>query len=232
MGNRSNGKRAVTEIDTASVIHQISIQAAIDITGSPFSDTISKGNRLFNDIIYNNGVSSKIIDTYRGSILGLAIDIGTTTVVINLVDLESGEIVHTSSFENPQRFGGSDVMNRISYDGGKYTGELQAVLVSSINFEIGEMVKIKKIRRNQIYEIVAVGNTTMRDIFLGLNVQTIGVKPYKSITEFEMIDDKRPHTAITTTAKSLGLRINRNGMVYSGPLISSHLGSEALCPAP
>ena len=47
------------------------------------------------------------MDTYRGRILGLAVDIGTTTVAMNLVDLESGEIVATSSFENPQRFGGA-----------------------------------------------------------------------------------------------------------------------------
>jgi len=217
----------VNEIEKVVDFSVLRRQPKILTAGTDVNTNISPAVvRDGNNVIYNNGESSKIIDIYRGSILGLAIDIGTTTVVINLVDLESGEIIHTSSFENPQRFGGSDIMNRISYDGGKYAGELQAVLVSSINFEIGEMVKIKKIRRNQIYEIVAVGNTTMRDIFLGLNVQTIGVKPYKSITEFEMIDDKRPHTAITVTAKSLGLRINRNGMVYTGPLISSHLGSD------
>ena len=83
-------------------------------------------------VISNNVV----LDSYRGSILGLAGDIGTTTVVLNLVDLETGETLITSSFENPQRFGGADVMNRISYDGGAYPGELQQVMLSSINFEI------------------------------------------------------------------------------------------------
>jgi uncharacterized 2Fe-2S/4Fe-4S cluster protein (DUF4445 family) len=51
---------------------------------------------------------------------GLAIDLGTATVVMNLVDLESAEILYTASFENPQKFGGSDVKNRISYDGGPF----------------------------------------------------------------------------------------------------------------
>ena len=51
------------------------------------------------------------VDRYRGHLYGLAIDIGTTTVVANLVDLENGETVSVSSFENPQRFGGSDIMN-------------------------------------------------------------------------------------------------------------------------
>ena len=79
------------------------------------------------------------LDDYRGEIYGLAIDAGTTTVVLNLVDLESGKVVYTASFENPQRFGGSDIMNRISYDGGAFHGELQQVMLSAINFEIGEM---------------------------------------------------------------------------------------------
>ena len=146
--------------------------------------------------------------------------------MINLVNLQSGEILHTTSFENPQRFGGSDVMNRISYDTGIYHGELKSVLISSINFEIKEMVRELKIRRNYIYEVVVVGNTTMRDMFLGLNVESIGVKPYKSLTEFKQINSEIPHTAITAKAKDTGLRINKNGIVYGAPMISSHLGSD------
>ena len=51
-----------------------------------------------------------------GPILGIAMDLGTTTVVLRLVDLESGELIADTSFENPQRFGGSEVMSRIAYD--------------------------------------------------------------------------------------------------------------------
>ena len=67
------------------------------------------------------------IDRYRGHLYGLALDIGTTTVVANLVNLENGETVSVSSFENPQRFGGSDIMNRITYDG-EFQGELRRSL--------------------------------------------------------------------------------------------------------
>ena len=90
-------------------------------------------------------------DTYRGRILGVAADIGTTTVAMNLVDLESGEIIATSSFENPQKFGGSDVMNRISYDTGRNRGELRLAIVSAINFEIGELTRQANVHRRQIY---------------------------------------------------------------------------------
>ena len=168
----------------------------------------------------------RVVDRYRGRILGLAADIGTTTVAMNLVDLETGDILYTASFENPQRFGGSDVMHRISYDTGTYQGELQAVLISSINYEIGEMVRALKIRRRHIVELVAVGNTTMRDLLFGIDVEPIGQKPYKSHIETELLDGKRDTTALNAKAHELGIRINPNANVYGGPLIASHIGSD------
>ena len=137
--------------------------------------------RIEQDVVFDSPEGPIVVDKYSGAIYGIAADLGTTTVVLNLVNLESGEIEYTASFENPQRFGGSDVMNRISYDGGPDSGELQSVIVSAINFEIGEMVRVLKIRRRQIFEIVAVGNTTMRDLFFGIDVQSIGTRPYKSL---------------------------------------------------
>ena len=178
------------------------------------------------NIIYKGPEGPRAIDRYRGRILGIAADIGTTTVAMNLVDLETGDIIYTASFENPQRFGGSDVMNRISYETGSYRGELQAVLISSINYEIGEMVRALKIRRRQIVELVAVGNTTMRDILFGIDVEPIGQKPYKSHIETDFNYGKRDTTALSVPAHELGIRINPNANVYSGPLIASHIGSD------
>ncbi len=167
-----------------------------------------------------------VIGKYPGAIYGIAVDLGTTTVVMNLVNLESGSIEYTASFENPQRFGGSDVMNRIVYDGGDNAGELRSVMVSAINFEIGEIVRQKKIRRKQIFELVAVGNTTMRDLFFGVDVQSIGTRPYKSLIEKQFLAQEIKSTSLVTKAKDLGLRINSKGTVYGGPLIASHLGAD------
>ena len=192
---------------------------------SPFRET--KGARKSEAIFAGDAhYSPRVIDRYRGRILGIAADIGTTTVAMNLVDLESGDILYTASFENPQRFGGSDVMNRISYETGNFRGELQAVLVSSINYEIGEMVRALKIRRRQIVEFVAVGNTTMRDMLFGIDVEPIGTRPYKSHIELEYLERKRDGTALNVAAHELGIRINPNANVYSGPLIASHIGSD------
>ena len=165
-------------------------------------------------------------DRYQGHILGLAGDIGTTTIVLSIVDLESGDTLTSSSFENPQRFGGSDVMNRISYDGGPNKGELKKVLLASINYEIGEMLSEHKIHRRRIYDAVLVGNTTMRDILFGVNVQSVGEKPYKSIIQHDMESGSRESTAINISAKELGLRIFPQARIYSGPIIGSHVGPD------
>ena len=166
------------------------------------------------------------IDDYRGQVYGVAVDVGTTTVVLNLLDLESGEILDTASFENPQRFGGSDVMHRISYDGGDFPGELRQVMLSALNFEIGELSRRHGFHRRRIYEVVVVGNSTMRDIFFGLDVQPIGERPYKSVTELEMLEGRRRTTALNVKASDMGLRVFPDANVYGGPLIGSHVGAD------
>ena len=166
------------------------------------------------------------VDKYQGHILGLAGDIGTTTVVLSIINLEDGKVIATSSFENPQRFGGSDVMNRISYDGGPNNGELKKVLIASINYEIGEMLNDHKIHRRRIYDAVFVGNTTMRDILFGIDVQSVGEKPYKSMIQNEFEVGSRKSTSISAKAKEFGLRIFPEARIYSGPLIGSHVGAD------
>ena len=174
------------------------------------------------DTVYYDG---EVVDKFRGHLYGLAIDLGTTTVVVDLVDLESGESVYLSSFENPQRFGGSDIMHRISYDG-EFQGELRKAVVNALNQEITDIAKRLGFGRQEIYEIVVVGNSTMRDIFFKLDVQGIGQKPYKSMVEHEYLAGERETTALLTSTRRLGLRANPKARVYSMPLIASHVGAD------
>ena len=165
------------------------------------------------------------IDRYRGHLYGLALDIGTTTVVANLVDLENGKTVSVSSFENPQRFGGSDIMNRISYDG-EFQGELRRSLVAALNSEIMEMCTRHNFVRQEIYEVIVAGNTTMRDIFFRQDVQSIGQKPYKSLIEHAYREGNRSTTSLSEKTRRLGIRANPKAMVCSLPLIASHVGAD------
>ena len=187
----------------------------------------SNGNLKLDPAVSREGerilLAGKEIDRRTGPVHGLAIDLGTTTVVLRLLNLETGEVVADSSFENPQRFGGSDVMSRIHYDTEDKSKLLQRTLVGYISHAIEEL----PVDPNSIYEVVVAANSTMRDIFFRLSVYSIGQNPYQSITEIEMAQGQRTTTSLSESAKRLGLPINPNAHVYGLPVISGHVGADA-----
>ena len=213
----------IDDVDAEVQFNVLRRQPKILIESSQKRLELDALTKMYDGNVYYDG---KLIDKFKGVMYGLAIDIGTTTVVMNLLDLETGEVKYITSFENPQKFGGSDVMNRISYDTSEYQGELQKVMISSINFEIGLMSRQLKFHRRCIYEIVVVGNATMRDLFFGVDVTSIGEKPYKSKVEIEFNQSKVKTTALNAKAKQIGLRVFPDANVYGGPLIGCHVGSD------
>ncbi|HTY87944.1 MAG TPA: ASKHA domain-containing protein [Candidatus Acidoferrum sp.] len=163
------------------------------------------------------------IDRSTGPIHGLAMDLGTTTVVLRLLNLETGEVVADASFENPQRFGGSDVMARIHYDTEDGTRLLQRTLAGYLAHAIEEF----PVDPRTIYEMVVAGNSTMRDLFFRLSVYSIGQSPYRSITELEMAEGRRTTTSLSEPARKLLLPIHPQARVFGLPIISGHVGADA-----
>ena len=130
------------------------------------------------------------------------------------------------ALENPQRFGGSDVMNRICYDEAHGGGELRDAVRKALNREIRALYERRGIDRREIYEVVVVGNATMRDIFFGLDVSSIGQRPYKSITELELLAGRSDRRRSLRAAHRLGVRVHPQARVWGGPLIASHVGAD------
>lgn len=168
------------------------------------------------------------IERVRGGVHGIALDVGTTTVALELVDLQSGETLEVVALENPQRFGGSDVMNRISYDCGEGRGELRHALRKALNHELKELYLRRGIDRREVYEIVVVGNSTMRDLFFGLDVAPIGQRPYRSQTELDMREGRREGTELLARAHELALWAHPQARVWGAPLVSGHVGSDVV----
>jgi uncharacterized 2Fe-2S/4Fe-4S cluster protein (DUF4445 family) len=163
------------------------------------------------------------IERGHGPLHGLAIDLGTTTIVMRLLNLETGEVVADSSFENPQRFGGSDVMARIQYDTEDRTKTLQRTLAGYLSRAIQEF----PVDPRSIYEVVVAGNSTMRDLFFRLSVYSIGQSPYQSITELDLAAGRRTTTSLRESAKRLQLPVHPKARVYGLPIISGHVGADA-----
>lgn len=165
------------------------------------------------------------IDRVRRNVLGLAVDIGTTTVAFQLIDLRTGRAVGGGALENPQRFGGSDVMARISYDRTR-PGELRDALRRVLNHELRDLYAAHGIERHEVYEAVIAANTTMRDLFFGLDVAPIGESPYRSTTEHAFRDGDAPTTTIERAAHEVGLLVGPKARVIGAPLISGHVGGD------
>ena len=163
------------------------------------------------------------VERSTGPILGIAVDLGTTTVVLRLVDLETGELIADTSFENPQRFGGSEVMSRIAYDT-EHPGRL---LMRTMAGYMSHAIEQFPVNPKSIYEMVLVGNSTMRDLFFRQSVYSIGQTPYQSVTEIEMAEGKRATTSLTQTGLRSLLPIHPKARVYGVPIISGHVGADA-----
>ena len=166
------------------------------------------------------------VDRVRNHVLGLAIDIGTTTIAFQLIELRTGEIVAGGALENPQRFGGSDVMARISYEL-EHPGDLRNALRRPLNHELKALYVAHGIQREEVYEAVVVANTTMRDLFFGLDVSPIGEWPYRSTTELAWREGHAATTALTRLAHEVGLLVGPRARVIGAPLIASHVGADA-----
>lgn len=168
-------------------------------------------------------IDGAVVDRRSGPVYGIAMDLGTTTVVMRLFDLERGELVADASFENPQRFGGSDVMSRIHFDSLQPSRVLQRTLAGYITHAIEKF----DVDPNAIYEMIVAGNSTMRDLFFRLNVHSIGQNPYRSITEIEYLAGARTSTLLSSPPRQLRIPINPNGRIVGLPIISGHVGADA-----
>ena len=173
-------------------------------------------------VVYHTGED---LGPYLGRILGLAIDVGTTTLVMQLVDLETGKGVGKPvASKNPQIAYGNDIISRIGYTRDHETGlkELHEVVVDGLNRSLAEFGRDlgnqqEKIT-GRIYDVVAVGNSTMRSLFFSQNVHNLGIVPFEP-------DSKQP---LTRKARCLGLNVHPEAMVYGPPLIGGHAGADCL----
>lgn len=149
---------------------------------------------------------------------GIALDIGTTSVVAELFDLSSGESIGVTSCLNPQTEFGGDVLTRISFasqhtDG---TQQLQKKIVEGINILIDQLVTPKQLHSEDIYEVVVAGNTTMQHLLLGVSPRSLAHAPYQPIFIKQV--------AVNPT--KLGLNTSRRGVVTVLPSAAAFVGAD------
>jgi uncharacterized 2Fe-2S/4Fe-4S cluster protein (DUF4445 family) len=151
---------------------------------------------------------------------GMAFDIGTTTIVGYLMDMNNGKQLAVATRTNPQTCYGDDVISRIQFTKTNKDGRdiLHERIINCINKIIVELEKKAGIEKKYIYEIVTTGNTIMNHLLFKLNPEYIAQIPYVSVI----------NTHIESNAKLSGVRINSYGKIYAMPGIASFAGGDTV----
>ena len=194
---------------------------------SDLTVTVPAGSRLFEQKILEHGIDREIETTYvkpagAKEVFGLAVDIGTTTVVAKLIDLDDGKLIAAEADFNPQSVHGDDVVSRITFaQNDELLTELQKLIVGCINKLISRLCRDTGIDSDCICEMTVVGNTTMTHIFLRLPVAQLGQAPYKA----HSLD------AHDTPAENLGMKINPKANIHVVENIAGFVGSDIVAAA-
>ena len=149
---------------------------------------------------------------------GVAIDIGTTSLVFYLVNLITGALVETRAMGNPQTKYGSDVITRIDYsvrnEGGLKV--LQNTLIQSINSQLTHFIDLLEIKSRDLVKVSITGNTTMLHLLLGIDPLPIALAPFTPrFTDAQILK-----------TNSLGLYCNQEAEIKTLPCISAYVGAD------
>jgi len=155
---------------------------------------------------------------FHQTALGLAVDIGSTTIAAHLVDLASGEALASAGRMNPQIRFGEDLMSRVSYVMMHPGSEEQ--MCAAVREAVAELIQEVCAEANQlpdnILDCTFVGNPIMHHLFLGLSPVELGGAPFALATE----------GAVTVKAGELNLGIHPGARCYVLPCIAGHVGAD------
>lgn len=179
----------------------------------------SSGTRVTLTVCDDHLLCSETGDT-SDRCYGLAIDLGTTTVVVSLLDLVNGEVLAERSALNRQSVFGADVIARIAYttDSETRRQEMQLAALETLSRLILELADEAGIDERQIYQAVVVGNPTMLHLLLGVDAQPIAVAPF--VTAFADQQD--------VEAGELHLPVHPRARIQTLPFIGAYAGADTV----
>ena len=150
--------------------------------------------------------------------LGLAVDIGSTTIAAHLCNLESGEVLASSGVMNPQIRFGEDLMSRVSYSmmhpGGAQ--QMTAAVREALNRLAADVARQAKAHTDNILELTLVGNPIMHHLLLGIDPVELGGAPFALATD----------EALEFWATEIGLHLHRGARAYALPCVAGHVGAD------
>lgn len=222
-------KKKVIDITRSSLDEQTPLEDQILLK----SGAKSIDYEILKDLIFDEGIYTVVTNNYKNNLeiiglekgdttsklYGISMDIGTTTVVVALIDLNTGDEISNDSMINAQKHFGLDVLTRITYelehpeDGIR---KLQEAMVNSINTMIESVCEKSKVSKENIYEVAIGANCTMMHMLLGVDATSIGKAPYAPVFV----------KAKNINARDIGIEVAQFGRIYCLPSVSSYIGAD------
>ncbi|MBO8181698.1 MAG: DUF4445 domain-containing protein [Archaeoglobus sp.] len=179
-----------------------------------FSPGVEEGGLTL--VLRNNEVISVEEGDTRDEVFGVAVDVGTTTVVVSLVDLKDGKVVDITSDYNGQIIYGEEVLSRVEFARSRKDGMdiLQKSIISTLNNLIGRIMG--GLSSERIYDVVISGNTLMTHFFFKRDIEYL----------FQTSDPKLERKPFVAEARELGLKVNPEAKVFGLPPVGKYVGGD------
>jgi uncharacterized 2Fe-2S/4Fe-4S cluster protein (DUF4445 family) len=151
---------------------------------------------------------------------GIAVDVGTTSVVTTLLELASGEVMAAVSSLNPQATFGGDLMSRIAFAQWNPSNlrKLQSRIIGLLNQQIDDVLARTGVLPQWVYKLTVVGNTCMHHVLLGIDPTYVGLSPYSAVLRHPLV----------LPARTLHLKVNPEARVCLLPIVAGFVGADAV----
>ncbi|MHA2142582.1 MAG: ASKHA domain-containing protein [Candidatus Thorarchaeota archaeon] len=151
---------------------------------------------------------------------GVSVDLGTSQITMHLVEIETGTIVNSIVFPNPQMEYGLDVISRIVFrrESDENAHLITDAVRSAVSDGIVEMTSQTDASANSIGMVIVVGNTVMHHLFYDFSTKSLEAPPFKATGK----------GAVSIPALDVGLTLGNEAICYSPPIIESFIGPDAL----
>ncbi|MFZ5632550.1 MAG: ASKHA domain-containing protein [Bacillota bacterium] len=181
-------------------------------------DAVRDGNWCVTATVWNDREIIRVEPGLAERCVGLAVDIGTTTVAAYLCDLRSGEVLVVDSMMNPQVRYGEDVLSRITYHMMNEDGleKMHNAIIDGVNTLADRMAKKIDLKAADIMEVTLVFNTVMQHIALGIDPKFVGRSPFTAGVK----------SSLDIKARDLGLKVNRCANVHTLPVEAGFVGPD------
>ncbi|KAA3647369.1 MAG: DUF4445 domain-containing protein [Chloroflexi bacterium] len=214
-GGAGDWERALAELEERFGLDKVEFDYA---ALKELSDTLRHSDGAITLTVWDDRLVTRVQAGYQEQPIGLAVDVGSTTLAGYLCDLRTGELLATASAMNPQVTYGDDIMSRISYANEHKSGRerLHRAIIRALNKLAEDAVEQAVLSIRDIVDMTIVGNSVMHHLILNLNPKPLGEAPFVPIVE----------SPVDIRAADLRIKLHPGARLHILPLEAGFVGAD------